>query len=85
MPSPSSEAMTKEQKMISEIEKVKLTQLKKHEVERWGELLTFIKESMREGKVNHDEILQDIYQFLEQTKSNLQNEIPTQSGDHENV
>ena len=35
-------------------------------------LLTFIKKSMSEGKANHDEILINIYHFLEQTKIDLQ-------------
>lgn len=49
--------------------------MKKHEVEKWGELLTFIKKSMSEGKTNHDEILINIYHFLEQTKMDLQKEV----------
>ncbi len=65
--------------MINEIERVKLNQLKKHEVEKWGELLNFIKKSMSEGKADHDEILTNIYQFLEQTKIDLQKEV---SKDH---
>jgi hypothetical protein len=44
-------------------------------VEKWGELLTFIKESMKSGKTNHDEILEDIYSFLEQSKMDLQKDI----------
>jgi uncharacterized protein YuzB (UPF0349 family) len=43
-----------------------------HEVEKWGELLVFIRQSMKEGKTNHDEILQNIYNFLEQSKIDLQ-------------
>lgn len=30
---------------------------------------------MNEGKVNHDQILLDIYQFLQQTKMDLQKQI----------
>jgi hypothetical protein len=30
---------------------------------------------MKEGKTNHDEILQNIYNFLEQSKIDLQNDL----------
>ena len=44
--------MTKEQSLINELERIKLNELKKHEIEKWGELLAFIKNSLKNGKAN---------------------------------
>jgi hypothetical protein len=46
--------------------------LKKHEVEKWGELLGYIRDSLSKGTMDTDDILINVYSFLEKTKEDLQ-------------
>ena len=46
--------------------------MKKHEVEKWGELLGYIRDSLSKGTMDTDDILINVYSFLEKTKEDLQ-------------
>ena len=56
--------MTKEQRILNELERIKLNELKKCEIEKWEDLLKYIKFNLNQGKLNSEEILNNIYQFL---------------------
>jgi hypothetical protein len=51
-------------------ERARVNELKKHEIEKWGNLLDYIKSNMN-SETNTQEVLEQVYQYLSQAKIDL--------------
>lgn len=59
----------------SQLQRMKLQQLKKQEIEKWGYLLQFIKKNMHSEEADTETVLNEVYWFLERSKNDLQRDL----------
>ena len=57
--------------MTGQLERLRLQELKKQEIEKWGYLLEFIKKNLG-GEADSEAVLNEVCWFLERSKSDLQ-------------
>ena len=74
----SSEMQKKDIKV--QMEQARLKELKKQEIQKWGYLLQLIGKNMDKGEPETKKVLNEVYEFLEKNKNDLQKEmIPERS------
>ena len=66
-----SSEMQREASMTGQLERLRLQELKKQEIEKWGYLLEFIKKNLG-GEADSEAVLNEVCWFLERSKSDLQ-------------
>ena len=66
-----SSEMQREASMTGQLERLRLQELKKQEIEKWGYLLELLKKNLG-GEADSEAVLNEVCWFLERSKSDLQ-------------